>query len=314
MTQNGLYGSNSALFPESEHAACRKPAFHSLSRPISTATVRKPMTSRGERFTTSSLDGMQLHALHWGDSRHTLVVLLHGGGANAHWWDHIAPAIAERFHVVALDFRGHGDADYPEETRVGAFSGDLEALLEHLGGPPVTLIGHSMGGGIALEHAARFANVDALVAVDVSRGASRRSRRAARLALALRRTYATREEAVGRYRFLPPSEHASEELRLHIASHSVRPEADGRFGFKFDPRWFSLPGRSRPDLSRIACPTIVIRGGDSSMLTAEGAEALALEVPDARAILIERAGHHVFLDQPTAFLKAVLGFLPAKLA
>jgi esterase len=208
-----------------------------------------------------------------------------------------------------MDFRGHGDADYPEEPKVGGFSVDLEALLEHLGGPQVALIGHSMGGGIALEHASRFANVYALVTVDVARGASRRSRRAARLALALRRTYASRDEAIARYRFLPTSDHAGEELRLHIASHSVQAEAEGRFGFKFDPRWFSLPARRRPDLSKIACPTLIVRGGESSMLTAEGAEALADEIPAARLVSIERAGHHVFLDQPDAFVAALLPFL-----
>jgi pimeloyl-ACP methyl ester carboxylesterase len=267
------------------------------------------MTSRGERFTTPSLVGIRLHALHWGEDKPQRVVLLHGGGANAHWWDHIAPALATHFHVVALDFRGHGDADHPDETRVGAFNDDLEALLAHLGSRRVALIGHSMGGGVALDHAAHHDDVSALVAVDVSRGASRRSRRVARLALALRRTYETREEAIRRYRFLPASAHASETLRARIASHSVREEADGRFGFKFDPRWFSLPSRPRPNLSEIKCPTLVVRGSESPMLTAEGADELVNELSDGRVVVTERAGHHVHLDQPDHFLDAVLPFL-----
>ncbi len=267
------------------------------------------MTSRGEHFSTSSLAGVRLHALHWGEPDREKVVLLHGGGANAHWWDAVAPAIAERFHVVALDFRGHGDADHPEETRVGAFSDDLEALLDHLGRPPVALVGHSMGGGIALDHAARHPDVRALVAVDVSRGASKRSRRTARLALALRRTYATREEAIARYSFLPASAHATEALRVHIATHSVREQPDGRFGFKFDPRWFNLPSRPRPDLGQIRCPVLVLRGSESPMLTAEGANTLVAELRDARLVLIEGAGHHIHLDQPEAFLEAVGPFL-----
>ena len=51
-------------------------------------------------------------------------MLLHGGGANAHWWDHIAPTFADQFHVVALDFRGHGDSERPEELIPGAFNED----------------------------------------------------------------------------------------------------------------------------------------------------------------------------------------------
>ena len=267
------------------------------------------MTPRDEYFSTSSLAGVRLHALHWGNLEHEKVVLLHGGGANAHWWDHVAPEIAERFHVIALDFRGHGDADHPQETRVGALSDDLEALLEHLGHPSVRLIGHSMGGAIALEHACRHPDVRALVAVDVARGASKRSRRSARLALALKRSYPTRADAIARYRFLPPSAHASETLRVHIATQSVLEEPDGRFGFKFDPRWFALPPRPRPDLEQIRCPVLVLRGSESSLLTREGADALARELRDARVLVIEAAGHHIHLDQPDAFLAAVVPFL-----
>lgn len=264
-----------------------------------------------ELFTTTD-NGLQLHFLRWGEPEAPRIVLLHGGGANAHWWDHVAPALSDRFQLVALDFRGHGDSTFPEETRVGAFSDDLELLLAHLGGPPVILIGHSMGGGVAIDHAARHRDVRAVVAIDVSRGASRRSRRTARLALALRRTYATREEAVGRYRFLPTSDRASESLRSHIAGHSVREETDGRFGFKFDPRWFGLPAKPRPDLGKIACPFLLLRGSDSPMLTSEGASEIVAELPDGRAVCIEGAGHHVHLDQPEAFLAAVSPFLDAR--
>ncbi len=90
---------------------------------------------RSERFTTPALNGIALNTLHRGDPSHTPVVLLHGGGANAHWWDALAPALAERFHVVALDFRGHGDSDHPDAREPGAFQHDLSALLAHLGDP-----------------------------------------------------------------------------------------------------------------------------------------------------------------------------------
>ncbi len=252
---------------------------------------------------------MRLHALHWGDPGQPLLVLLHGGGANAHWWDHLAPAFADRFHVVALDFRGHGDSDHPDELVVGAFNEDLEALVEHLDPDRLFLAGASMGGGVALDHAARHPDVRGLVLIDVARGGERRSRRATRLALTLRRTYATREEAVERYRFMPPAEHAPEQLRATIAEHSVRLEPDGRFGFKFDPRWFGLTSRPRPDPSAVRCPALVVRGGQSALLSREGAEAFADELADARVVEIENAGHHVQIDQPEAVSRAMARFL-----
>ena len=80
------------------------------------------VTGLTERFESRSLGGVALHAVHRGDPSRPKLVLLHGGGANAHWWDHLAPTLAERFHVVALDFRGHGDSDYPDALEVGARS------------------------------------------------------------------------------------------------------------------------------------------------------------------------------------------------
>ena len=279
------------------------------------------MQPRSERFTTSALEGVHLHALHWGerDDDRAKLLLLHGGGANAHWWDHIAPEFCDSRHVVALDFRGHGDSDFPEKLVPGAFSDDLLALCEHLGNGPIELVGHSMGAGIAVAHAAAARDpgshssaVRTLVAVDLSRGASSRSRRSARLALMLRRTYATREEAIARYRFLPASDHATEELRLAIAKHSVAEQPDGRFGFKFDPRWFGVPARPRPDLADIACPTLFVRGSESPMLSAVGAQALTDDTPGSQLVVIEGAGHHVQLDQPERFVRTVAAFLPGR--
>jgi pimeloyl-ACP methyl ester carboxylesterase len=267
--------------------------------------------ARSERFTRPALDGVFLHALHHGDPARPKLVLLHGGGANAHWWDHLAPALAERLHVVALDFRGHGDSDRPE-PQPGAFARDLAALLEHLGALDAALLGHSMGAHVALEHAARHGGARrprALVLVDPSRGAPVRTRRAMRLALAVRRSYRTREDAIARYRFLPPAPGAPEALRRHIAERSLCEEPDGRFAFNFDPRWFGLPPARIPDLSHVASPVLVVRGGESTLLTAEGAAELARELPHARTVEVAGAGHNVHLERPEAFLAAVLDFL-----
>lgn len=268
------------------------------------------MTPRSERFTESALGGVRLHALHWGVPGRPVVVLLHGGGANAHWWDHLAERLAARFTAVALDFRGHGDSDHPAERARGDFERDLAALLAHLGAPDAALVGHSMGAHVALSHAAQAPAPlpRALVLVEPTRGAPPRDRRRMRLALAVRRTYATREQAIDHYRFLPPAPRAPEALRRHIAGHSVR-EEDGRFAYKFDPRWFALPPAERPELSRVTSPALVLRGAESALLTAAGAAELASELPRARVVEIAEAGHNLHLEQPEAFLAAVLPFL-----
>ena len=255
-------------------------------------------------------DGPKLNCLEWkGESNETPVVFLHGGGANAHWWTHLIDGLAYRGPRFALDFRGHGDSDFPEEREVGAFNVDLEAMLDWLGREDVHLIGHSMGAGVAFDHASRFEATRSIVLIDMARGSQRRSGRRARLALALRRSYATREEAIERFRFLPESSHAPESLRLEIARHSVRQESDGRFGYKFDPAWFGLPSRPRPDPADVTCPALLVRGGGSLLLSPDAAEELVRDLPRGELAVVPEAGHHVAVDQPERLLEAIATFV-----
>jgi pimeloyl-ACP methyl ester carboxylesterase len=275
----------------------------------------EPMTAecRSRRF--QARDRIGLHCLHWSpapaDARPGAapVVLLHGGGANAWWWSHLAAPLAIGRDVYALDFRGHGDSDHPTERVVGAFNVDLEALVEWIGREDVVLVGHSMGAGVALDHASRFPKTRGLVLIDLARGGAPGGGRRARLALSLRRTYRSRAEAIERFRFLPEAANADESLRQTIAEHSVKEEPDGRFGYKFDPGWFSLPTRPRPDLARIRCPTLLVRGGESQLLSTEGARQIVQRIERARLVEIAGAGHHVLIDQPKALLEELRRFI-----
>lgn len=269
------------------------------------------MSISHEHFRFATKDGTKLHGLHWHaspDAGEAPTILLHGGGANCHWWDHLAPKLALRGPVHALDFRGHGDSDHPTTREVGAFNLDLEAMVAWLGREDVHLVGHSLGAAVAFDHASRFPATRSIALIDLARGSERGTGRRARLALALRRTYATREEAIERFRFLPESSHPSDSLRIAIAEKSVREEADGRFGYKFDPGWFGLPSRPRPDPSDIACPTLLIRGAESRLLSAEAAETFARSVPKGRLVEIPDAGHHVLVDQPERLLAVLAAF------
>jgi pimeloyl-ACP methyl ester carboxylesterase len=256
---------------------------------------------------------VELHCLEWASMSATEsaapVILLHGGGANAHWWDHLANGLTPFGPVYALDFRGHGDSTYPGELRIGAFNDDLEALLRRLGRTDVWLIGHSMGAAVALDHASRFPETRGIALVDLARGSVPGSGRRARLALSLRRTYRSHEDAVERFRFLPESSHQSEALRRHVAEQSVQEEEGHRFGYKFDPRWFGLPSRPRPDPARIECPMLLIRGEESTLLTRDAGVEFTGQVKRGRFIEVPRAGHHVLIDQPEKLLVLLQEFL-----
>jgi pimeloyl-ACP methyl ester carboxylesterase len=262
-------------------------------------------------------DGVRLHVLSWQEAAPrdaSPLVLLHGGGANAHWWDHLARPLARARPVHALDFRGHGDSDHPTARHVGAFNDDLEDLVAWLGREDVAIVGHSLGAAVALDHASRFPATRGLVLVDLAVGGDPAAGRRARLALSLRRTYRSRAEAVDRFRFLPESSHANEALRARIGAHSVREEGDGRFGYKFDPAWFGLPSRPRPALDRIRCPTLLIRGCESTLLTHAAAVAFVGGLLAGRLVEIPAAGHHVLVDQPELLLAALEAFLDGRSA
>jgi len=243
-----------------------------------------PLVPRPQLLETR--DGIRLHALVWQSdaAREAPVVMLHGGGANAHWWDPLAQALSIHHPVFALDFRGHGDSDYPQSRQVGAFNEDLESLVGWLGREDVILIGHSMGAAVALDHACRFPATGALVLVDLARGGNPAVGRRARLALTLRRTYRTRAEAIDRFRFLPESSHASEALRA------------------------GLPSRPRPDLAALRCPTLLVRGCESLLLTRDAALAFIDDAPTARLVEIADSGHHVLIDQPERLLATIESF------
>ena len=271
------------------------------------------MTASSKAFRFEAEPEIELHCLEWASNSNsestTPVILLHGGGANAHWWDHLASEITAYGPVYALDFRGHGDSSFPEELRVGAFNDDLEALVDWLGREDVVLIGHSMGAAVALDHASRFDKTRGIALIDLARGSSPGTGRRARLALSLRRNYRSRREAVERFRFLPESRHQSEALRRHVAEHSVQEEEDQRFGYKFDPRWFGLPSRPRPDLEQIKCSTLLIRGEESALLSNEAGKEFVRQLEKGRFVEIANAGHHVLIDQPESLLACLQEFL-----
>ena len=277
------------------------------------ATMIQSISSAPKSIRFKAEAGIELNCLEWASRSKSdstkPIILLHGGGANAHWWDHLAPELSASGPVYALDFRGHGDSTYPKELRIGAFSDDLEALLARIACTEVFLIGHSMGAAVALDHASRFHVTRGIALVDLARGSTPGTGRRARLALSLRRTYQSRADAVDRCRFLPESRHQSEALRRHVAEHSVKEEEDHRFGYKFDPRWFGLPSRPRPDLELIKCPTLLIRGEESMLLSKEAALAFVAEVEKSELVEVADAGHHVLIDQPESLLACLHPFL-----
>lgn len=254
-----------------------------------------------------------LHVLEWMSEATNPLILLHGGGAHAHWWDTVAPRLLDDFRVFALDLRGHGDSDHaPGRYQPEHLVADLALVLERLA-PGAAVIGASMGGHIALHAAAMGVAMRHLVLVDVPPRApanvvDRRS------LFGTPKIYASRAEALRRFRVVPSETSADASILAEIARHSIRPLDDDRYCLKFDHRMFeTAPVEPPPDmLERVRVPVLLLRGENSDILDAATAREMARRIANCRVVTIPRASHHLHLDNPEGFVEAVKGFLTAE--
>ena len=259
-------------------------------------------------------NSLRLHCLEWGSPERPGLLLLHGGAAHAHWFDTVATAFQDRFHVVALDQRGHGESQWPEPPsyRTEDFARDVVGVMDALGWSQMALLGHSMGGHNAMCFAAWHpARVSRLVIVD-SRPAIPEEELLAMLQRGPRplRRHESLDAAVGRFRLIPPESTADPQLLAHLARAGIS-ERDGTWAYRFDPACDGTrrPVDAWPLLPKIECPTLIVRGEKSTILSRRTGEAMAKGIAHARLDEIPGAYHHVPLDAPASLVVLVERFL-----
>ncbi len=113
--------------------------------------------SGAEMDDTKGVKVMTLHGdrvAYRDEGRGEVVLLIHGMGGSSNTWDSVIPLLAKKYRVIAPDLLGHGQSDKPRgDYSVGAFAVLLRDLLDELGITRVTVVGHSLGGGIAMQFA-----------------------------------------------------------------------------------------------------------------------------------------------------------------
>jgi len=259
---------------------------------------------------------LRLHYLDWGGSG-TPILFLHGGGLNAHTWDCVAVMLRERYRCIALDQRGHGDSEWSPvvDYRFAAHVADIEGFIGSMGLERPILVGQSMGGLNSITYATRHSDqmrgmVIVDVAPEVSSSAAERIR-AFTSTPELDSPQAFLELAV---KFNPLRDPAVLRRSLY---YNLRETPAGKWTFKHDQRRRSEDGmrsfaedrvRLASELSSIRCPTLVVRGALSDILTDETAEKFARSLPDGRWVRVEKSGHNVQGDNPRALLDAMLAF------
>jgi pimeloyl-ACP methyl ester carboxylesterase len=271
---------------------------------------------------------LKLHYVDWGNGAKPLLVLIHGGRDHARSLDEIALHFRSQYHIIAPDLRGHGDSEWARGSEYSTveYVLDLAQLLEQLASFPVVLLGHSLGGAIALQYSGVYPErVARLVAVE-GLGPSPRhmehrpphERMQAWIgemrAFAGRRThgYATLADAVQRMR--AANARLTAVMAEHLTVHGTYRNEDGTYTWKFDnyvrassPYDFNLED-ARRIWSRITCPTLLIRGTDSHASDPKQ-DGRASAFRRCQVVDIPHAGHWVHHDQLERFLRVVGEFL-----
>jgi pimeloyl-ACP methyl ester carboxylesterase len=256
---------------------------------------------------TLEVDGAPIAYRTYGDRDDRGLVLVHGGAAHARWWDHIAPLLASGHMVVALDLSGHGDSGRRENYSLDVWADEVMAVAADAGiTTPPTVIGHSMGGFVALRAAGIYgARMAGAVVVDSPVRDITPEERAARehRAFGPLRVYPSAEAAIAQFHTIP-DQPTLPYITAHIAATSVREVGRG-WSWKFDPRIFARHPLTPALLTRLDCRVALFRA-EHGIVSPQMGEMMYDRLGRlAPLIEIPAAGHHIMLDQPITLVTGI---------
>ena len=262
------------------------------------------------------VNDVQIHYLIWGDSKKPCLFFVHGYGANAHWWDFIAPYFLEEFCVVAIDLSGMGDSDHRETYTQESYCEEMKAVCIDLQIPSAYFIAHSLGGAIATKAVSIYPTLfKALILVDsvvvvppdkVRNFAPRRSM------IRQEFFYDNLDKAIQSFRLIPPQPCKNDFILKHIAENSFK-KSENKWVLKSDG--LIMKTYNPQDLTdifmNVKCPIYIVYGLMSQIFSKELLDYSVYvgNIPPERVVGIPSAMHHLFIDQPLKFIEEIKQFL-----
>ena len=255
--------------------------------------------------------GCPIHYLRWGDSGKPGLLLVHGSGAHAHWWDFIAPYFSDHYCVAAIDLSGMGDSGHRRSYSPEIFAQELISVCADAGFQRDTVvIGHSFGGFVALKTGLLYGDkLQGVVLVDspVRPPDYEWERDPKYSPIQRKKIYPELETALSRFRLVPAQPCENVFILDYLARHSLA-KVDGGWSWKFDDQFFNgfEIGNPSEDLSHLACRVGVIYGENSQLFSQDIVDYM-FKVLDSSVpfVAIPEANHHLLLDQPLAFIAAL---------
>lgn len=254
----------------------------------------------------------RFHFSEWGEPGSPPILLLHGGNQSSHSWDLVSLHLADRFHVFALDQRGHGDSEWNRELdySMASMADDVLAFIadQRLDRPVV--FGHSMGGRITLTMALTAPEVArALVIVDIGPEVSEEGAKTIQNFVVHNVEFDDLEvfvDNVQKYDKFRTREHIERTVKYNMLRR-----ADGKYVSKVDHRRLHLPN---PELTleqmhALTLPVLVVRGAETNVLAPDAADRFVDALPDGLLVTVPNVGHNVHSGNTHGFLDAITPFL-----
>jgi len=291
------------------------------------------MREYGERFFRSGT--LRIHFRDWGDPAAPPLIIVHGLRDHSHSFDDLARGLLDRFHVIALDLRGHGDSETTPYYSFGHFMLDLHNLVRALRLHKPVILGHSLGGEVVAHYCGSFPEVPSRVIIleglgppplDMSEEVGWTIDGFARIDRALAGHPGLKDLDAAYRRLRERNPRLTESKARELALLGTRLREDGALEWKFDAMLttMAISGPFNLEYSmalwrRIAAPALIVHGAESGEFWRSKPGATYLEPDDLarrlacfrehRFVELAGAGHMVHFDRPRELVTAVRQFL-----
>ena len=262
-----------------------------------------------KKVAKAKVNGVEISYARWGREGDIPIMLVHGWTGFKELWKDFAPKLAEEgFDVVALDLRGHGDSEKPIcEYTHEVFSTDILELAKYLGWEGgYTLLGQSMGGYLVCDYALRFPEtLTKLITSNTSVNLGRNFMIKLLWKIIIRMYRKNPEKTMRKMAPTFFTKPVSQEVIDDLAEMTIKtaPHAG------LSAIHYCMTRNLEPELYKIKVPTLVISSEHDSKLLKKATLKIHELIPNSKLVDIPDTGHLPFIENPKAFLEAIVSFV-----